>query len=290
MATETDIFTSLAVLAPLSAGCIGVMAWRGWLRPDALQRAPRRRLGLGPFDIVVALAVWAFGLLAAGQTLHALDVSMIETEGPITTDRDIVLTMLVGQALTSGVVALYLFGRCATQAGGLQRIGLIKRRAWLALPQAALAVLLVWPVMALVTVAAQWIGLQFGDAPEAVGHTMLKRMLDMEGTHLLWAMVSAVVVAPLLEEVMYRGLLQSTLVNMTGHRWRLGMVALTSVAFTTIHLSAVQWQALPGLFLLSMALGWLYERTRNLWACICMHALFNAGNVGLAFVMFANDA
>ncbi len=43
----------------------------------------------------------------------------------------------------------------------------------------------------------------------------------------------------------------------------------------------VPWQALPTLFVLSLALGYVYERTGWLWAPILVHALFNATNIAV---------
>lgn len=49
-------------------------------------------------------------------------------------------------------------------------------------------------------------------------------------------------------------------------------IVLTSVVFAAIH---PLWSA-PPIFLLSVALGYAYERTNNLWTCVFMHSLFNS--------------
>jgi membrane protease YdiL (CAAX protease family) len=48
-------------------------------------------------------------------------------------------------------------------------------------------------------------------------------------------------------------------------------IVLTSVAFASVHAA---WSS-PGIFFLSLCLGYAYERTGNLWVPITMHALFN---------------
>lgn len=48
-------------------------------------------------------------------------------------------------------------------------------------------------------------------------------------------------------------------------------IGLTSVVFASVH---PLWTA-PIIFVLSLCLGYTYERTGNLWATITMHALFN---------------
>jgi membrane protease YdiL (CAAX protease family) len=45
----------------------------------------------------------------------------------------------------------------------------------------------------------------------------------------------------------------------------------TSVLFALVH---PMWMA-PLIFLLALCLGYVYERTGNLWACIALHAIFN---------------
>ena len=37
----------------------------------------------------------------------------------------------------------------------------------------------------------------------------------------------------------------------------------------------------PTLFTLSLALGYIYERTGNLWAAVSLHAIFNSINLAL---------
>jgi membrane protease YdiL (CAAX protease family) len=42
---------------------------------------------------------------------------------------------------------------------------------------------------------------------------------------------------------------------------------------------------LPGLLVLAVVLGWLYERWGSLLPCVLVHALFNSGNCALALLM-----
>ena len=91
----------------------------------------------------------------------------------------------------------------------------------------------------------------------------------------------ATVVAPLAEELMFRGHLQTLLRRMLGGSstggggvsptasW--GAIVIASAMFAAVH-PAWTW---PPIFLLSLCLGWLYERTGNLWAPVALHALFN---------------
>ena len=84
------------------------------------------------------------------------------------------------------------------------------------------------------------------------------------------AILSAVVAAPLFEEMLFRGCVQGGLRRATRKPWVGILVA--STLFASIH---PPW-TIPPIFVFSVLLGIVYERTRNLWATTCMHALFNA--------------
>lgn len=85
--------------------------------------------------------------------------------------------------------------------------------------------------------------------------------------------VVVVVGAPLVEELVYRGLLQGAL-GRSLKQWR-GWLAVTLVAafFAIIHFSPVEY---PGLFLIGFLLGACALRTGRLGMGIVTHAAFNA--------------
>jgi len=93
---------------------------------------------------------------------------------------------------------------------------------------------------------------------------------------LLVAMVLGAVVAPVAEEIFFRGFLY------TGLRARWGKWAgliITSLLFSLMHV-------LPGvlvpIFFMGLILGWLYERTGSIWPAVIVHGLNNA----LAFLVW----
>jgi hypothetical protein len=87
----------------------------------------------------------------------------------------------------------------------------------------------------------------------------------------------AVVLAPVAEEFIFRGILYP-FVKQLG--WpRLAWIGV-SFAFALIHDDAATFVPL---FVLALALTWLYEKTDNLLAPIVAHALFNTANLVLLF-------
>ncbi|MAT06319.1 MAG: hypothetical protein CL424_14875 [Acidimicrobiaceae bacterium] len=83
--------------------------------------------------------------------------------------------------------------------------------------------------------------------------------------------------APLFEELMYRGLLQRSLVDTIG-RWP-GLVA-ASLWFAAIHFAPVE---LPGLFLAGMVFGGALHLTGRLGPSMLAHFGFNAAGLAIAF-------
>lgn len=86
----------------------------------------------------------------------------------------------------------------------------------------------------------------------------------------LW--IGAIVLAPIAEELFFRGLLQTWLVNVLGSRC--AAIALASLVFGAIHFG--QPHAVAALFVLSVLMGYAYERTGSLWPSVMIHAAFNA--------------
>jgi membrane protease YdiL (CAAX protease family) len=94
----------------------------------------------------------------------------------------------------------------------------------------------------------------------------------------LVAGIVTIVVAPLGEEILFRGILYPTL-KQAGFQ-RLALWA-TSLAFAAIHLNAVTFVPL---LVLSILLTLLYEKTNNLLAPITAHSTFNAVQFVLLYV------
>jgi membrane protease YdiL (CAAX protease family) len=83
----------------------------------------------------------------------------------------------------------------------------------------------------------------------------------------------AVVLAPVAEEFIFRGMLYP-FVKQLGQP-RLALVGV-NLLFAAIHLNAA---AVVPLFVLALAFTWLYEHTDNLLSPIVAHSLFNTANL-----------
>lgn len=89
--------------------------------------------------------------------------------------------------------------------------------------------------------------------------------------------VTAVLLAPVAEEILFRGILYPAIKQRGFPRlawWG------TSLLFGAIHLNLVTFVPLT---ILALSLVWLYEKTNNLLAPITAHTLFNAMNFAMLF-------
>ena len=92
------------------------------------------------------------------------------------------------------------------------------------------------------------------------------------------AVIAVVVLAPIAEEVFFRGVVFNALLREGGRRWAF---VGSSALFAVIHLSLV---AVLPIFLLGLALAWAYDRTRSLLAPIAMHMAVNGISVVIALL------
>jgi membrane protease YdiL (CAAX protease family) len=95
-----------------------------------------------------------------------------------------------------------------------------------------------------------------------------------------WLVTVAIVVfAPIAEELFFRGIVFNAWLREAGRIWAyVGSAAL----FAAIHLSL---ESLLPIFLLGLALAWVYQRTGNLLAPITMHATVNGISVAIALAV-----
>jgi uncharacterized protein len=175
--------------------------------------------------------------------------------------------LLLYLALT--VVPLVLLWRLLSGASGRPAGGWLQwgwRPPAKALRQALQMLLLVLPVVAL----GSWLVDILWSDPGG-SNPMLELVLQGSDA---WALacfaVTAVVVAPLFEEILFRGVLLPVLGTWLGPN---GAVALSAALFAAAHLSLGEW--IP-LFLLGIGLGVLRLRSGRLASCVLLHALWNS--------------
>ena len=129
----------------------------------------------------------------------------------------------------------------------------------------------------LVTALSYVTGLR-GDESGTASNSTIEKAFDAGPGGALSLFLTTVVLAPLLEETVFRGFMLPTLTRWMDTRWAL---AATTIAFALVHEhntgDTVQ------LLAVGAVAGVAYCRTRNLFASMAVHASFNLG----VLVLFA---
>lgn len=120
---------------------------------------------------------------------------------------------------------------------------------------------------------------QVSQVPDQIAVKFLKSTFENPLFFLL-AILSIIVLAPLIEETLFRGFLQSYIRKHLGPKQA---ILITSVCFSLFHYSAGQGlgniSIIFSLFILSLFLGFLYEKQGSILASMVLHGSFNAVSV-----------
>lgn len=205
---------------------------------------------------------------------------LLERLGAGETQRN-TMAMIGGGMLGIAVGAVFasLSARAVPRAG----LGFRVSDLW----KGGVALLIALPVIYAASIGAMFAYQKItGERPDAAGHAILKSLRDEPTNPWHWAAAgSAVVLAPIFEELVYRGFVQSALLRATG---RAGIaIAVTTTIFTMMHVvgtTSVPWYSLPAIAVLGLSMGVAFEKSGRLGVPIVMHVLFNGLNVALTAI------
>jgi len=109
--------------------------------------------------------------------------------------------------------------------------------------------------------------------PESV-----RKFFEKTFTKDIFSIATAVIVAPILEEIICRGIiLKGLLKNYPPYK----AILISAIFFSVIHLNP--WQAIPAFFS-GLFLGWIYYKTQSVIPGMIIHATINATGMALLFV------
>lgn len=101
----------------------------------------------------------------------------------------------------------------------------------------------------------------------------------MSQTPFIWQFLATVIVAPISEELIFRGLVYKRLRRCAKP---LTCALISAAAFGITHGNLVQFVYA---FIVGMLLAFVYEKYKNLWAPICFHACANGGSITLGAML-----
>lgn len=265
-----------ALLVALAAMSVTLIVRKGWLRlPDGTRRP---ELIPPAVALTLVLMIFVLGRVAVMIVAELAGIQLPTPEQPHEfTLRELALLTLGTYAAQSIIAGIY-FGRAVATPAPMPD----SRSGWPASIGIGLtALVLAWPVLAVLGNAAGMIvSLLRGEEVSRIAHSTLQLLHDGPADRWRILMGALVIIgAPILEEVLYRGLLQRTIMATGIRAWP--AIIITSAMFAAMHINAAQPHAMASLFALSVAFGWAYERTGRLIAPIAMHMAFNAANLAL---------
>ncbi len=268
----SDILTSLIIASGLAIFVYWLLTTR--LGRDSLVNISPRRTNMAVQTPFVLIFLWyGFRLCTDAAMMHIAEKSNA---------GQIAFYSAAGQMIVSVIFAfLTLVFAAGAFAGRLKGFGLNPKRAVRDILPAVAGLLAVWPIVfgafMLVKIAGTTI---YGSDFEIESHENLKMLGEYTSLHIrLTIVLSSVLVAPVFEEILFRGTLQSMIRSLNIGPWT--SITITSVLFAILH-PVQHWAAIIPL---SMALGYAYEKSGSLWRSIFMHIMFNGTSV--AFTLLA---
>lgn len=263
------------ILWTVAAMCLSLILWKGRWR---LNTAPIQPFAISP---PLALALFAVIIVLGQLGLQAarwqFQIPAPSGSGGVTMQQMAQATLGFYAGELIGLAAFILMLNSAPSTGIDQRLSTAKS-ALLGI----VTLLIAYPLVATVGSVAGLIESMIRHRPvDLIAHDTLRQFIEspVDGWYLTMAGL-VIVGAAVVEEVLYRGLIQATLVNLRFGRWP--AIVITSTIFALMHWSVAQINAVVALFALSLVFGWAYERTGRLITTIIMHAVFNAANLLMA--------
>ena len=123
-------------------------------------------------------------------------------------------------------------------------------------------------------------------APSLWLQSVLDFLPDLAGEELLdfiqhrWGYLVVCILAPLAEEVIFRGAVLRTMLEHWEGSKRWTAIIISALLFGIAHMNPAQ---IPHAFLMGVLLGWIYERSRSLIPCVVLHCANNT----IAYLMTA---
>lgn len=151
----------------------------------------------------------------------------------------------------------------------------------------ALAYIAAFPVVSFANQGLELFNLLFFQrkGPDQNAVEYLKMTAD-HPVYSILALIMIVIIAPFVEELLFRGILQTYVKRFLGKK---AAILVSSLAFAALHYAGSQGigniPLLGSLFVFALYLGFIYERQQALIANITLHVVFNAISASRIFLL-----
>jgi membrane protease YdiL (CAAX protease family) len=271
---QTEQLADILMVSIILLGIGLLIAWQ--VRDplgSSLQRCPVRRNRLPLFFPFFQLLVWLVAIALLSVILKKALSG--RPESTIQLAQAIAMTAVeAAMAAFFVLTAEFAFVR-GLKGFGLRFCTLSKDLFW-----AAVNLIAVYPVILL----ALWVTLQTGQwlvGPDfgLEKHQTLEELQHATTAVKCFLVFSTLVIVPVFEELLFRGMIQSTLTAYFVRPWP--AIGITSALFALMHPAT----HVGGIFVLSVCLGYAYEKSGSLLRPIMIHIIFNA--ISVVAVLFS---
>lgn len=237
----------------------------------------RRRLGL-------VAEIWGLGggisltILTVLLTLTSSAIIVIIAETPqVKSLGPSAAALLVGGALSFSYLVIILVAWAGSSASGCTLAEGVGLRG--------VSIRVALGIGIAVALAARIFAGIYGILAQQAGFEVDTRSIDPTQllpdtpTGIALTVLLVVVLAPLAEEIVFRGVLMTAISDRWGLFWG---ITTSSAVFASMHVLVVTM--LP-IFVLAVALSLLFVRTRSLWPPVIAHSVFNAVGLAAAYAL-----
>ncbi len=258
----------------------GILLFAGWLIKTSLGRnaladSTPRRNNMPPY---LPLCVWAGWIILS--TLGNVIAELLSDFGGLAEWQGALLSYSSMALLEITLVFAMLFTVRLFFARRLRGFGFDWRTIGKDFKVAAMNLVAILPIVEGLVIFVSFLGrLIAGDDFQMQQNEGLTTIITHPQLSVrVTVFVFAAVIAPVFEEILFRGLFQSMLRSVVSRAWL--AVVLTSVFFAMLH----PWMHWPALFALSMCLGYAYEKSGSLYRPIFIHMLFNTASITILLI------
>lgn len=259
------------------------------------EHVPESQVAHGPSKLPYAkrvlyglcIAIWVIAVFIAAQLIVLLGALMVR-------ELNVTLPFALNETVLQTVVSVLVYAVAIALAVAVPWFALKQKLTWrevgleqtlprwrdIALAPLAFIVSMIATAVVMGIAASLLPGVDL-ETEQQVGFENLTERYEM-----LLAFFTLVVLAPVCEELLFRGYLYGRVRRYYNALWT---IALTSVVFGLMHVYAgpgmpLQWNVMIGTTVLAIFIGLLREYTGSIWAGILLHMIKNAVAFFILFV------
>jgi membrane protease YdiL (CAAX protease family) len=266
--TTTEV-TADDILYVIGVAFLGIWLLKTAFGTKALVYSPVRRNKMPFYLPLVPFLIWFIFAPAAMAVKERLFPNLLDWQQVLADNAIISASAIAAMTITLFLVRKYF-------VRGLKGFGLNHRSIPADFFAAIVNLISIYPLVLLAIVMTLYIGqIIWGPEFELAQHEELKSLIQYSQPYTrAMIIITAVAIAPVFEEFLFRGLFQTLIRSYLNRPWP--GIFISAILFASAHANSSHW---PALFFLGICLGYSYEKSGSLYRPIFIHALFNSASI-----------